>query len=243
MVAQLGGPLRDHLEQDVAHLLGRGLPPPYPLLGVQPLVGELKRAGRIACLRRQDDGAVGARDLEALAALVHRGDDAVHVVADAVRVEPEQGAELVAAEPVGGAAAGDGLVETPAEPHQQGVAGRVPEGVVVVLEAVEIEQDQHRRLGRGMTTLALRGGNFGVCRRRAPGAHGSGVQANGSYIRREGIRRLWGSDSGGRFRTYGRHSQATVRGTRWLTEDRCDGTLTRVTAGPWRCATASGAGP
>ena len=90
---------------------------------------------------------------------------------------------------------------------------------------------RQRRRGRGMTTLALRGSNFGVCRRRAHGAHGSGVQANGSYIRREGIRRLWGSDSGGRFRTYGRHSQATVRGTRWLTEDRCDGTLTRVTAG------------
>jgi len=45
------------------------------------------------------------------------------------------------------------------------------------------------------------------------------------------VRRLWGSDSGGRFRTHGRHSQATVRGTRWLTVDRCDGTLTRVTRG------------
>ena len=45
------------------------------------------------------------------------------------------------------------------------------------------------------------------------------------------VRRLWGSDSGGRFRTHGRHSHATVRGTRWLTEDRCDGTLTRVTEG------------
>ena len=28
-----------------------------------------------------------------------------------------------------------------------------------------------------------------------------------------------------------RHSHATVRGTRWLTEDRCGGTLTRVTEG------------
>jgi len=36
VVAQLGGPLRDHLEQDVAHLLGRRLPPPYALLGVEP---------------------------------------------------------------------------------------------------------------------------------------------------------------------------------------------------------------
>ena len=45
------------------------------------------------------------------------------------------------------------------------------------------------------------------------------------------MRRLWGRDSGGSFRTHGRHSHATVRGTRWLTEDRCSGTFTRVTNG------------
>src|SRR4029077_11745885 len=45
------------------------------------------------------------------------------------------------------------------------------------------------------------------------------------------VRKLWGRDRGGSFRTHGRHSQATVRGTRWLTVDRCDGTLTRVTDG------------
>jgi hypothetical protein len=45
------------------------------------------------------------------------------------------------------------------------------------------------------------------------------------------VRRLWGRDNGGRFRTHGRHSHATVRGTRWVTVDRCDGTLTRVTEG------------
>jgi len=45
------------------------------------------------------------------------------------------------------------------------------------------------------------------------------------------IRRLWGRDHHGRFRTRGRHGTATVRGTRWLTEDRCDGTLYKVTQG------------
>jgi hypothetical protein len=35
----------------------------------------------------------------------------------------------------------------------------------------------------------------------------------------------------GSFRTRGRFSAATVRGTRWDTVDRCDGTLTRVYAG------------
>jgi Ca2+-binding RTX toxin-like protein len=43
-------------------------------------------------------------------------------------------------------------------------------------------------------------------------------------------RRLWGSGHG-RFRTRGRHGSATVRGTVWLTEDRCDGTYTRVKRG------------
>jgi hypothetical protein len=35
----------------------------------------------------------------------------------------------------------------------------------------------------------------------------------------------------GRFRTRGKYSAATVRGTEWTTEDRCDGTLTVVTRG------------
>jgi len=43
--------------------------------------------------------------------------------------------------------------------------------------------------------------------------------------------RLWGSDHHGSFRTIGRSAAATVRGTRWLTEDRCDGTLVRVVEG------------
>jgi hypothetical protein len=43
-------------------------------------------------------------------------------------------------------------------------------------------------------------------------------------------RKLWGSGSG-RFRTRGKYSSATVRGTKWLTEDRCGSTLTRVVRG------------
>jgi hypothetical protein len=35
----------------------------------------------------------------------------------------------------------------------------------------------------------------------------------------------------GRFRTRGRYSAATVRGTAWTTSDRCDGTLTSVRRG------------
>jgi hypothetical protein len=84
------------------------------------------------------------------------------------------------------------------------------------------------RAGGGLTSLILRGGDFSSCRRPTAGGSARGV-ATGSAVRR--LRRLWGRDRGGRFRTFGRQSQATVRGTRWLTEDRCDGTLTRVASG------------
>jgi hypothetical protein len=43
-------------------------------------------------------------------------------------------------------------------------------------------------------------------------------------------RKLWG-DGSGSFRTRGSFSSATVRGTKWLVIDRCDGTLTRVVRG------------
>jgi CSLREA domain-containing protein len=46
-------------------------------------------------------------------------------------------------------------------------------------------------------------------------------------------RRLWGNGSG-RFRTRGKHSAATVVGTKWLVEDKCRSTLTRVVRGKVR---------
>ena len=52
----------------------------------------------------------------------------------------------------------------------------------------------------------------------------------GANIAAKRKRRLWG-DGKGKFRTKGKHSAATVVGTRWLVEDRCNGTLTRVVKG------------
>ena len=46
-------------------------------------------------------------------------------------------------------------------------------------------------------------------------------------------RRLWG-DGKGRFQTKGKHSAATVVGTKWLVEDTCTTTLTRVARGKVR---------
>jgi hypothetical protein len=51
-----------------------------------------------------------------------------------------------------------------------------------------------------------------------------------SASRKKKSRRLWG-DGHGRFRTRGQFSSATVRGTHWLTQDRCGSTLTRVARG------------
>ncbi len=51
-----------------------------------------------------------------------------------------------------------------------------------------------------------------------------------SIAARRRSRRLWG-DGSGRFRTQGKHSAATVVGTKWLVQDRCTSTLTRVVQG------------
>jgi streptogramin lyase len=88
-------------------------------------------------------------------------------------------------------------------------------------------QIRQRRRGRGMTSLHLRGGSFRRCGTRA----GVSVLAHEAGGRRRVVRRLWGRDKHSRFRTHGRDSVAAVRGTRWVTTDRCDGTLTRVTEG------------
>ncbi len=74
----------------------------------------------------------------------------------------------------------------------------------------------------GLTTLPLKGSSFRSCTARAGRASAA--------LSRRVIRRMRGNASG-RFRTRGRYSAATVRGTIWETIDRCDGTLTKVTRG------------
>ena len=55
-------------------------------------------------------------------------------------------------------------------------------------------------------------------------------------------RRLWG-DGKGRFQTKGKHSAATVVGTKWLVEDRCTSTLTKVARGGSRSRTSRSTRP
>jgi sugar lactone lactonase YvrE len=74
-----------------------------------------------------------------------------------------------------------------------------------------------------VTELQLFGGNF----KKACGTSGRAVA---SADKKKVVRQLWGVGKG-RFRTKGRYSSAAIRGTEWLTQDRCDGTLVRVKAG------------
>jgi sugar lactone lactonase YvrE len=82
---------------------------------------------------------------------------------------------------------------------------------------------QSRRL-RGLTDLNLTGGSFRGCAAHA-GSNAAAARLSGRVVRR-----LRGT-ARGRFRTRGRYSAATVRGTIWDTIDRCDGTLTHVGRG------------
>jgi hypothetical protein len=84
-------------------------------------------------------------------------------------------------------------------------------------------RQSRKRSAKGLTELRLKGGSFKGCRsaRRGRGARGA---------RSRSIRRLRGN-ARGRFRTRGRGSAGTIRGTVWDTIDRCDGTLTKVRRG------------
>lgn len=81
----------------------------------------------------------------------------------------------------------------------------------------------------GTIVATLKGGNFSVCPRRQR-ARGSSVavssarRASSKHV----VRKLW-ADAHGNFSTRGNTAAGAVLGTKWLTEDLCEGTLIRVT--------------
>jgi hypothetical protein len=92
---------------------------------------------------------------------------------------------------------------------------------------------KQKRAKRPITELALQAPKFKkTCGAGASSARASGRRAQTARKRRSRkvVARLWG-DGKGRFRTSGRHSAATVKGTKWLVVERCDGTLTQVARG------------
>jgi hypothetical protein len=84
-------------------------------------------------------------------------------------------------------------------------AGTFYDGAFVVTQA---------RAAKAVTELQLLKGDFSKC--QAASTSRAWSAATGRPVRK-----LWGK-AHGRFRTKGRFSAATVRGTTWLTEDYCD---------------------
>ena len=74
--------------------------------------------------------------------------------------------------------------------------------------------------GGPIVELRLTGGDFKLCAKRAAQSRNAGKT----------VRRLWAKGDG-KFRTRGRYASATIRGTDWLTADRCDGTFVKTRQG------------
>jgi hypothetical protein len=79
-----------------------------------------------------------------------------------------------------------------------------------------------RLIARPATLLELTGGQFAKCR--------ASTRASGSARRVRQLETHIGKRRG-KYQVRGRHSIAAAFGTTWVTEDRCDGTLTRVVSG------------
>jgi hypothetical protein len=90
-----------------------------------------------------------------------------------------------------------------------------------------------KRASTPMTDLELIGGSFAGC--------ASELRASGAVdpARSKARRRLFGN-AHGHFRTRGRNGTATVRGTKWETEDSCVGTAAATMRGEVKAASDAG---
>jgi hypothetical protein len=79
---------------------------------------------------------------------------------------------------------------------------------------------------RGVTTLTL--SERLDCKKAKRKAHAAAEKPKAR--KKPKTRKLWGNGKG-KFRTKGTYSAATVRGTKWLVQDRCTSTTTRVKQG------------
>jgi hypothetical protein len=89
-------------------------------------------------------------------------------------------------------------------------------GVTSKFKLVRVNAKKQR-----LVELRLIGGDFSACRK---------VSSAGGHTKAKSVRRLW-SKGKGVFRTQARFSSASVQGTFWLTDDRCDGSWTSVKQG------------
>jgi hypothetical protein len=84
-----------------------------------------------------------------------------------------------------------------------------------------------QKVGQALTRAKLFGASFKAC----PSARASASATRKKKLKpTSSVGHLWGEGSG-EFQTVGRYASATVRGTKWLTDDHCNGTLIRVRVG------------
>jgi hypothetical protein len=89
-----------------------------------------------------------------------------------------------------------------------------------------------KQQANGVTVLRLTGGNFGACKavKRTFASADKKKPKRPHAKSKQSVRHLWGSGKG-RFQTRGRYVAATVHGTTWFTEDRCDASRVYVREG------------
>ncbi len=100
----------------------------------------------------------------------------------------------------------------------------LPTGICASAASVTNFFDGIFKLGQTKTTTDLTlTEKLAACRKTAK-------KAAAAAKKKPKTRRLWGEGKGA-FRTRGQYSAATVRGTKWLVQDSCGKTLTRVAKG------------
>jgi hypothetical protein len=109
----------------------------------------------------------------------------------------------------------------PAKTKRVGAAAPVTQSAIFFQGRFKLSQ---ARTAQSYTTLTLTGGDFKKTCAKKTRREGSAGAADPL------VRKLWGKGKG-RFRTKGRYSSASVRGTYWNTEDHCNSTVTRVRSG------------
>lgn len=162
-------------------------------------------------------------------------------------------AETVASEPVSGTILvrlpGSGVVQPLSDdaPLPVGTIVDARAGLVEIVAAADASGARQQAIVHGsvftirqeraaapVTELALTGGDFDGCDDDGGSAEAASGEPRARTARRRGragiARGIWAAGKG-RFRTRGRHSAATVRGTRWATVDRCHSTTTKVFEG------------
>ena len=125
----------------------------------------------------------------------------------------------------------ESLVEIVVEADRSGER----QNAVVFGSLFKIDQLQPAGAPAPVTDLVLKGGDFDACKEADSGDDDAAPTARAAASRKNRgrariVRGLWATAKG-RFRTRGRHSAATVRGTRWATVDRCTSTTIKVFEG------------